>query len=267
MISRLIIFISLLTAIAEPSAWLKNRSANSLYKKKKFAEAEKEFKNAQIEAPEIKELAYNRGCALYQKGEFENAAKEFEKAKSLSDPILKRNVAFNTANSLFKQGLASQDESGRKNVEEAAKIYKDILKREPSHLPSRQNLEKALHVIEQMKKNEQENKDKKDNKDNKDQQKDKNEKSENNKDDKKQDDKNKNESDNKDKKDDKQDSTKDDKQDEQKQDEQQQPKPKPGEMSKEEAQKLLDALREDEQEKQKKLMQLRARGKKLEKDW
>jgi hypothetical protein len=258
---RVLLTLIIAVSLCNASEWMKNRSATGKYKKGKYVEAEKDYHAAQIEAPEKKELAFNRGCALYKMGDFENAAKEFDKAKSVPDILVKKKSAFNAANTMFKKGLSAKDESGLKSVEEAAKIYKEILKREPSDLPSRQNLEKALHVIEQMKKQQDEQDKNKDDKQDKQDKKDKNEQKDNEQKDKEQQQK----KDEQDKKNEekKQENKEDDKEDESKQ----QPQPKAGEMSKEEAQKLLDALKEDEQEKQKKLMQLRSRGKKLEKDW
>ncbi|MBL8025899.1 MAG: tetratricopeptide repeat protein [Fibrobacteres bacterium] len=259
---RIIIIIIATFSFAHSSAWMKNRSATSKYKKGKYVEAEKEYHAAEVEAPEKKELAFNRGCALYKAGKFEEALKEFEKAKSLNSPEMKKKSSFNTANTLFKKGLNSQDESARTSVEEAAKIYKEILKREPGDIPSRRNLEKALHVIEQMKKQEEQQKKNQDQKQDKNDKQNQDQKQDQNKNQNKDQDKNKN-NDNKEQKGDQ----KGDKDKQEKDENKQQPQPKPGEMSKEEATKLLDALKENEQEKQKKLMLLRSKGKKLEKDW
>ncbi len=247
----------LLSLSIHASSWVKNRSGLSEYKKGNFTEAEKRFHEALIESPEKRELAFNRGCALYKKGDYEGASREFEKGKIITNPELKMKSIYNTANALLKKGMTANDNSGKSAIEEAAKLYKDILRKIPSDIQAKKNLEWALRIMEEMDKQQKQDQDKNKKNDQKND-KNKNQNEEQNKDQNKDEDKNNDQDQNK---------NDNSQQDKKEGNEEKSPQPKPGEMTKEEAQKLLDALKEDEKDKQIKLMQIRARGKKMEKDW
>jgi hypothetical protein len=260
---------------APASAVSKNNQGNKEFKKGKYAEAETLYKEAEIEAPEKKEIPYNLGNAYYRADDFENAQKAYEKTRDIKDKKIRKKALFNMGNNFFRAGAAAQDSSGEQKLEQAVKTYKEVLKYDPSDYAAKYNLERTLEKIEQMKKQQQQNKDqnKDKNKDQK-QNKDQNKNQENKQNQDKQD-KDKQNQDKKDQNQDKQDKNKQDqnKQGENKEEQkppenQARPQPvKPGEMSEEEAKHLLDAVKQDESDMQKRLMLLKVPTKKREKDW
>jgi tetratricopeptide (TPR) repeat protein len=236
------------------SAVSKNRKGNKAYKEGKFDAAAQQYREAEVEDPEEKALSYNLANTLYRKKNFEAAAKSYERALSGKDRDLKKRALFNAGNNFYRQGAGVQDSSAQGKLEEAVKRYKGVLNLDPYDQAAKFNLQKVLELMEQ-KKQQQQQQDK--NKDNKQDQK-------------------QNEQQGKDQKDkDKQKEQQQQQQQQQQQagqdkkDEKEQEKKgvKPGEIGPEEAKQLLEAVKQDEKELQKKRLQMMMGDRKLEKDW
>lgn len=198
-----------------------------------------------------KEAIYNLGTAQYQQKKFEDAIESFKKStenySTKSEGIDAKMMKAASYHNLGNAYLLKQDASN------AIEAYKNALKLNPTDLDTKYNLVFAL----QEKKKQDQNKDGKGDK---------------NKDDKKEGkgDKNQNKDGNKkeggDKGDEKKEGEgKDGKGDEKGQEE----KPKPGQLSKEQAEKLLDALQNQEKKTQEKMQKIKGKPTpvKVEKDW
>ncbi|MFH0921872.1 MAG: tetratricopeptide repeat protein [Fibrobacterota bacterium] len=218
------------------SAASENRAGNKLYKKGKYAEAAAEYRKAEVAAPENKAVSYNLGNALYKTGDYDQALKSYERAQNPGNPGLKKKLLFNRGNAQYR----------KQDLEGAVKSYKEVLKLAPSDAAAKFNLQMALQKLEQK---QQQNKDQNQGKDkNKEQQ----------QKDGKNDDKKKQE----------QEKQEQQKAEEQKKKEQQAVRPlKPGQMSEEEAKRLLDALKQDETQQQLKMMKMKIPKSAREKDW
>lgn len=217
---------------------------NKLYEQKKFQEAEKNYRKS-LETKENTVIGnYNLGNTLYQEGKTEEAKEQYQTAaanKSASADQLAKTY-HNLGNSYLKS----------KKFEESIQSYKQALKLNPKDNDTRYNLAYAQSMLrqqqQQQNKNDQ-NKDSKDNKENKD----KNQQQQNQ--DKKDQDKQK------------QDQQQQDQQsDEQKQADQQKAKQK-DKISKEDAEKILQALNNDEKKTQKKLNVKQPVRVSIEKQW
>jgi Ca-activated chloride channel family protein len=206
------------------------REGNKLFDKQKYPDAEASYKKALEKKSNFPEAIFNLGDAMYKQGRYDDAAKQFElAAKFLTDTIKK-------AESYHNMGNCSLE---KKEWEDAVKAYKLALRLNPRDRDTKYNLAYANAKLKDNNQNQ-----KKNNKQNKD-----------NKDDKKDQDK-KNQQDN-----DKQGGN--DKQD-------QKPKKSNGkELTKEQAEKLLEALKAEEQKTQEKMQKKTARPQdvKNEKDW
>lgn len=246
----------LFLALAVPgSAVSKNKKGNKAFKKGKYKEAVEHYQAAQVEAPEKKEIAYNLGNALYKANDFEKALEAYDRAKGVKDNKLKKKALFNAGNAYYRAGANPQDRGAQEKLKQAVEKYKAVLKLDPFDRNAKFNLQKALERLEQMKQPQKDNKDNQDKKDDK------------NKQDQKDKQDQKNKQDQKDQKNQQDQKQKQDQKDQKEDQKQARPKPKPGEMGEEEAKRLLDALRQDEKDLQKKrLMMMLPRGK-LEKDW
>lgn len=194
-----------------------------------FNKAEIEYRKALEKKPDDQKWNFNLADALYKQMKFEESAEKFKEiADKSSDKIDKSRALHNMGNSLLMNN----------KLDESIDAYKQALRNNPDDLETKYNLLYAMN--RKKKQDEQEKKDKDQNKD-KDQKKD-------------------------DKKDQKKDQ--DNKKDQQKQDQQQDQQQ--NKISKQSAEQMLQALENNEkktQEKVKKIQALKAKSKRVEKDW
>jgi len=214
-------------------------SGNKLYANGQYKEAAAEYQKAYSEKKN-REAQYNLGNALYQQKDYEKAGKQFEEAaKNSKDRSIQSFSNHNIGNSYSEQ----------KKWDDAINSYKQSLKLNPNSADTKYNLAYA-----QAMKKRQDEQDKQDKKDDKQQdQKDKQDKQDQQK---PQDPKD-------DKKDDK--GEKDPKKPEDKEGEK--PKPMPSKLTKEEADRLLAAINQEEKKLREKKDKNSGPPVKLEKDW
>jgi len=224
---------------------------NELYLQKKYKEAEASYRQSVEKSKESVQGNFNLGDALFKQKKYDNAAKKFtDIASSSKDKQVKAQAYHNLGNSLMES----------KKLEESIAAYKKSLINNPKDDETRYNL---AYAQEKLKQQQQQNKDKN---------KDKNKKDQDKKDpDKDKKDQDKKDKDNKDKKDqDKKDDKKDgDKNEQDKKDQQNGQKPQPDQLSKEDAERMLEALKNEEKNTQDKLKNKQAKGVKgrIVKDW
>jgi hypothetical protein len=219
----------------------------------KFSNAETEYRKALNKKPNDLKWDYNLADALYKQQKFDEAAEKFEAlGEKMETPEEKARAYHNLGNSqLMKQKL-----------DESIESYKKALRQNPSDIETKYNL--AYAQMLKKKKEEQEKKQNKDNKDDKKNKDKKDNKDKNNKDNKDKDKKNQDKK-NQDKKN--QDKNKDKNQQNKDQQKQQQQQNK---ISKQDAERLLQALQNDEkkiQDKVKKAKAAKAKRTKVEKEW
>lgn len=217
---KIIINIVVLLAVAVNAEGLKSKidGGNSLYKKGDFEKALSKYQDAQIDEPEHPVLHFNTGDALFMQEKYEEAVKEYEKASYAKDIDLQSKTYYNIGNSLYKAG----------KMPEAIQYYQKCLELNQKDQDAKYNIEFVRKKIkEQMDKNKQEGKDGKDSKESKE---------------------SKGSKDKKDGKDKKQEQAKQAKEDKNKKDEKQEEgkEEKKEKMSKEDAERILKAINEDE---------------------
>ncbi len=204
-----------------------------LYKSGKYNEAGENFNKAINKEQEQFEGHFNLGDALFKAGKYEEAIGSYKNSLGFTeDNEAKAKAFYNIGNSLLKS----------QRYEESIDAYKNSLKLNPKDPETKYNLSYALEKLKQ-----QQQKNKQDKKDNKDQNKDQN------KQDQKQD-----QNQNKDQQ------NKQDNKDQNKEQQQQQQK---NQISKNEAERILAALKNKENDLQKKMRQKKARAVPREKDW
>ncbi len=211
------------------------RQGNRDYGKSNFAESEISYRKAIDDNKKSPEAVFNIGDALYKQNKYEDAGKQFIENINLNDDKDKKSAGYyNLGNSLLQA----------KKIEESIEAYKNSLKLNPGSKEAKYNLAYAQDLLQQQQQQQQEQ----NNKDNKDQ-----DKEENKKDQQKQDDKN-------------QEQQKDQNNKEQ-QDKQQQQQEQG--ISKDDAQRLLNALANDEKNVQEKVKLAKAAKAKVKtvKNW
>ena len=216
------------------SAARKNNEGNRLYDQKQYDEALKMYVDAQATRPQAPELHYNIGNVLFRKGEYDKAAEEYLRAQAGKDPALAEAATFNRGNAYLAQ----------KKLQQAVSSYVQALRADPGDQDAKRNLELALRLMQEQKKQQQQQNQKQDQKQDQKPQ-DKNDASK------------------------PQDQNQDKNQDQARPgDDRKPPKPKPGEMTEEEARRILEALRQEEKEGIKKHVQAQApQDRTPEKDW
>ena len=255
------------------------RNGNTNYETGNFIDAEIYYKKALEKNSDLLEAQFNLGDALVKQERLDEALESFEKvSSSTEDQNLKANALHNKGNVLLSQ----------QDLEGAIESYKDALRINPKDHETRYNYAyvKKLLDEQQQQQNQDQDQDEDNQEDNKEEDKEQNNEGNNQEDQKNEGSENKDQenSENEDEKQDQQDDG-DNNNDETEQNQQdkgqtdgedsneenqgEQPKPRENKLSPEEAQRLLDALNQQEEKVQDKMKKHKLKGDKvkIEKDW
>jgi tetratricopeptide (TPR) repeat protein len=206
-------------------------TGNDYYAKHRFPEAETEYKKALEKDPTSRQAQFDLGDAYYKQGRFDEAQRSYNASTvNARTPIEKAVTYHNLGNALFKAG----------KIAESIEAYKQALRLNPKDDDTRYNYELAKERLKQQQNQQQQNKNSQD----KNQQKNQQQKQQQQQP--------------------KQSQQQEPKQEQSKQQQSQQQKNK---MSKEEAEQILQALRNKEMELQKQLRKREGPRVKPEKDW
>lgn len=241
----------------------RNRRGNKYYNESKYDEALTEYRSAQVLAPELEEVSFNAGNALYRKGELPDALREYQRAVGRDDPVLAAAAHYNAGDALFRMG----------DLEAAIESFKQSLRLNPDDEDAKYNLELALEMLRQQQSSQQENQEQE-----QDQQQEQPDSGESDQSDSgeegEQEQKERDESDSGDSREPEQQETGEDAGSQESGQEIAPPKPEEGEegiaqpMSKEDAERLLDAVEQAERELQAELRRAQAKKRvKVDKDW
>jgi len=240
------------------------RSGNNEFKEGKYSDAEVNYRKAVAKNPGYYKGQFNLGDAMYEQKNMKESGKIFNQlSETAKDPKVKSSAIYNYGNTMLAQ----------KKYKEAMEAYKKSLLLNPKDENAKYNYEYARKkMIQQQKKQKQKQKNKDKNKDkkkdkNKDKQK---QKQDQNKDKQKQDQNKKDQDKNKKDQQQKQQQNKDERGKKGDQQKQQQQQAKPQQMSKKDARRMLNALKNDEKktlQKLQKKMAKAAHAKKSDIDW
>lgn len=226
-----LLLLAVLPAAAQSVRSLVN-GGNDLYKEEKYTDAEVNYRKALEKEKELVQGHFNLGNALAKEGKYDEAMREFSIAGEKAASTETRSHAwYNIGNSLM----------GGQKYQEAVDAYIKSLQLNPQDQEAKYNLSYALEKLkEQQQQQKQQNK----NQDKKNQKQD--QKNQQNKDQQKQDQQ---------------------KQDQKKQDQQQNQPQQQKQISRADAERILDVLKNNEKEVQKKLRVRQAVRPKTDKDW
>jgi tetratricopeptide (TPR) repeat protein len=210
------------------------RSGNDAYSNGRFKEAETSYREALKQDNKLTEGTFNLGDALYKQKKYDESADQFrllaDNSKAPKD--VRSQSYFNLGNSYVQA----------KKLQEAVDAYKNALRMNPSDEDARSNLAYAQQLLlQQQRQQQQQNKDNQDKQENKEKQ-------------DQQQNQNQNQNENK-------------QNQQQNQPQQQQPSQTQPKLSKADAERILDALNNDEKNIQKRLIKRKASGAVVEKDW
>ena len=121
------------------------QEGNRLYHEGRYDEAHRKYLEALRAAPDSPVIRFNDANALYQTDEFARAADAYRGAIEAADPALEDDSAmdarawYNLGNAFFRQ----------QQVEDALEAYKEALRRDPADTDAKHNLEVALQQLQQ----------------------------------------------------------------------------------------------------------------------
>lgn len=252
------------------------REGNDLFHKNDFEKAEVEYRKALEAKDDSYAAAFNLGDALYKQKKYEEALEQFEKlAVDEKDKERLGELYHNIGNTFLAMN----------KPEESIAAYKQSLLNRPTSQETKYNLEFARQQLQQQQQqqqnqNQDQNQDNKEQNQNNQQQQNQNQDQQQNQQNQNQQNQDKNQQEqNKDQQNqnkDKQDQQKDQQQGQDKQDQNQQQQqggePQEGKISKEDAERLLEALENEEKETQEKVQKQKAevqqaKKMKIEKNW
>ncbi len=204
---------------------------NKQYNQQKFSDAEVNYRKALAKNHDSKQGVFNLGDALYKQGRFGEAAEQYAMSASRAGKgSIKSDAYYNLGNALLKS----------QKIPESISAYKEALKINPKDFDSKYNLELAKTLLQQQQQQKQNQQNQKD----KNQQKDQKQNQQQNQ----------------------QNQQKQENQQNQAQQDQLQNQKKQ-QFSKQDAERILEALRNQEKEVQKKLHKKAPARVKIEKDW
>lgn len=222
-------------------------NGNEAYNKGDYIQAQEMYTKALEIDPNADVAEYNSADVLYKEAKY---AEAIEKYKTLAETLEDKELRSKALHNLGNAYLEAQQ------YDQSVKAFKNSLKLNPNDDDTRYNLAYAMDKLKQQQQQQQQNQ---------------NQNQEQNKDQNKDENKDQNKDPNKDKQDQNKDQNKDqqDQDKDQNKDQQDQQQPQPNQMSKEDAERMLNALDNDEKKIQKNMKKKKGKGanEKIEKDW
>jgi len=124
---------------ASVAAFELNEQGSQLYQEGRFSEALDRFRRAQVERPDLPQLDFNAGTGLYQTDELERALRETQRALNAESPEARAAAHYNMGNTYFRMN----------RFQDAYEEYKRALRENPTDVDPKVNLELALHRLRQ----------------------------------------------------------------------------------------------------------------------
>lgn len=202
------------------------REGNREFKKEKYDVSEILYRKAQEDTKLPFVTSFNIGDALYKQEKYEEAASQFQK---LSEQEFEKLAGAGSFHNLGNSYLQAS------KLEESIEAYKNALRRNPNDLETKYNLAFAQDKLKEQQQEQQQDKDQDQDKQDKNQ-----------------------DQENQDDKQDQQDKDKQNDPKDQEQNQNQEQKPSPDQISKEDAERILQALQDDEKDVQDKVKKAKA---------
>lgn len=153
-------------------AWInpnadKIKAGNRLYKEGKYDEAMDRYTDVLIELPECPDVHYNVGASAYKKGDYERAMKAYTKSLSTDYSALEEKGQYSIGNCKYKQGERMESSSATGAItlyREALESYRRAIGLNPKNMDAKFNYEVVQRKIKeledrQQRQNQQQNQD------------------------------------------------------------------------------------------------------------
>jgi Ca-activated chloride channel family protein len=116
------------------------RAGNKSYGKQDYESAMRHYQDAEIERPEAPTLHYNIANTLYEQERYEEAVQRYNKAFYTEDPNLEAHAYYNQGNALYRAG----------KLAEAIQAYEKCLDLNPDDVDAKYNLEFVRKKLKEM---------------------------------------------------------------------------------------------------------------------
>jgi Ca-activated chloride channel family protein len=154
--------VGLAALLVAPAALASPQSAEKLYKKGDFAGAERDYAAAAQSAPRDARLSFNVGAAAFRKGDFDQAAKAFESTLRTDDLGLQEQAYYNLGNASYRLGegtLAKNDiDATKTRWKQAIDEYEGSLRLRADDADARYNLELVKRRLAELDKKQEQQK-------------------------------------------------------------------------------------------------------------
>lgn len=116
------------------------KAGNRSYEKGDFESAMRHYRDAEIEKPQDPKLHYNLANTLYQQERYEEAVERYNKAYYTENPKLQARTYYNQGNALYRAG----------KLAEAIQAYEKCLDVTPDDVDAKYNLEFVRKKLKEM---------------------------------------------------------------------------------------------------------------------
>lgn len=116
-----------------------NEKGNKAFEKKDYKAALDYYNQAQVERPETPEIYYNHANALQENGSYEEAAEQYTKALNTNDVSLQARICYNNGNDHFRA----------EEYQRAIESYQKALELAPDDVDAKFNLELARNRLKE----------------------------------------------------------------------------------------------------------------------
>lgn len=242
------------------------RKGNSNFEEKDFAGAETNYIRSMNKADDPHKGLFNLGDVYYERKEYQQASVMFDSVARLPvDPSTRSQAFYNLGNTLLSASI-EVDSLANEALPLSIESYKQALRINPADTAAKYNLAYAQLLLKDQQQNQQQNQQ---NQQNQDQQKDQQDKQDQQKDQQQDQQKDQQEDQQKDNRDNQQQNQQEDQQKGNPEQQQSQSQQQPRQISKEDAERMLEAMKNDEKKTLEKVKLVKMKGKtvKSEKDW
>lgn len=133
------------------------QQGNTLYEQQQYQKAAEHYANAAIKRPDTSEIQFNQGNAAFKQQDYAKALEHYTQALKTTNPKLESQTKYNLGNVKYQQALQSmtKPQDATNHLRTATTYYRDSLDVNPDQKNARYNLELAKHLLHQLQQQQQ----------------------------------------------------------------------------------------------------------------